>query len=124
MNTIGALLVGGAGVTAGLRDDNRDGFGLVSSVLGLFGLWASQRHDSRLKVQLCASDPENSAIDSLRHPFVLDSSGRISSGLHRKDKRGDRHGEYHAARGSLEAEAVGRLGDGVRTHGAWVGAEV
>jgi len=81
MNTIGTLVVGGAGVTAGLRDENRDGFGLVSSVLGLFALWASQRHDSRLKMQACASDPDNPAIDSLQsHPFVLDSSGRISAG--------------------------------------------
>lgn len=81
MNAIGTLLVGGAGVTASLRDDNRDGFGIVSSVLGLFALWASQRHDARLGMQPCATDPDDGAVDSLQsHTFVLDSSGAISAG--------------------------------------------
>jgi len=80
LDAIGTLLVGGAGMTAGLRDENRDRFGFVATVLGLFGLWASQRNDSRLKVQLCAV-PDTSAIDSLRsHSFARGASAGISVG--------------------------------------------
>jgi len=81
MNAIGTLLVGGASVTSGLREEKRDAFGVVSSVLGLFAFWASRRHDSRLQVQASCAGPADQAVDSLQsRPFVPNSSGMISAG--------------------------------------------
>lgn len=67
LNAIGVFLAGGAGLTAGLKDGNRQAFGYVSGVFGLFAAFAqylSSRQSSRFASRNCSlvldGDPRDS----------------------------------------------------------------
>jgi hypothetical protein len=85
LNAIGTFLAGGAGLAAGLAEDDPETYGYISGGFGLFAAWASfaaSRHNSRFDARQCAAvlNPDidshtfKQGLDSLQaRPFVLDS---------------------------------------------------
>jgi hypothetical protein len=85
LNAIGVFLAGGAGLTAGLKDGNRQAFGYVSGAFGLFAALAqymSSRQSSRFASRNCQLildlNPQDTALKNAieqlsSKPFVLDS---------------------------------------------------
>ncbi len=93
LNAVGTFLAGGAGLTAGLKDQNRQVFGYVSGVFGLFAAFtqyistrASSRFSSRNCQLMLDGNPQDTSfingIKSLQHSrFVLDSLHHAADSL-------------------------------------------
>ncbi len=85
MNAIGVFLAGGAGLAAGLKDQNRQAFGYISGAFGLFAaltqyIWTRQsgRFASRNCQLILDFNPQDTALTNAiaklqYRPFVLDS---------------------------------------------------
>jgi hypothetical protein len=56
LNAVGVFLAGGAGLAAGVTDDNSELLGIVSGLFGLFAAWAgwaNTRHSERFDDRHC-----------------------------------------------------------------------